>query len=246
MKRICLFLLILFAGCQKENDPNITRDDYCGDYCGITSSGNISISIKKSDSDNNKVIIENLIGEKEIEAIVDGFKITIPEQTFHEADPRPDYSSDYYDLIFSGDGTMDANKSFLLINLTVKQVMEDTPDYTVIMTIELYNNSKYSFTGTYTGDSTTVIVSSVSDKPVLSIRFPEKWLPAGWENISVYDDVCSYVISTDSAYDISSGERYKLSGSVRKLGKNLHFSFTAYYQGYSPIFFYKFTVSKEE
>jgi hypothetical protein len=157
MKRICLFLLILFAGCQKENDPNITRDDYCGDYCGITSSNNISISIKKSD-----------------------------------------------------------------------------------------NNSKYLFAGTYTGDSTTVTISSVNEKSVLSIKFPENRVPGGWEKISVHDDVCSFAISTDSAYDISSGERYKLSGSVRKLGNNLHFSFTAYYQGYSPIYFYKFTVSKEE
>jgi len=235
MKNLVLLLVIFLLSCHKEN-INITnndRDKYIGHYCGEIISGGswglYNIEIVKSSKDSNKILIDS------IEAIVDGNNILIPEVRHHVDD---------YDLVIEGNGVLDTTWYHLLINITMKMIRINQPEMIVTQLINLYKPDIFSYEGTYTGDSATVILSSINGQLYAKITFQPGWEPYGWENILVQDKDCYLGISSDSINDILSGENYKLLGSGLKLGDHLKFNLQAYYHGISPLYLYNFTVTK--
>jgi hypothetical protein len=252
MKKLTILLLILLAGCKKESgyiNLNVTRDDFIGNYCGVyTREGyegsDYNTTIRMKEPFINKIIIENFLGAGDIEAIIHGNTFYIPETTFYHHYASSKYGSYYYNEVLSGTGVLDISKYFLQINYTVRDIRENLPDQIDKGGIALYKSSKLSYLGNYSGDSASVIISSMHDSLFATITFQEWWKPYGWKNIKVQENDCEIYFSTDSINDISSGETYRLSGSGQKRGNQLRFSMRAYYHGISPLYFYDFTVTK--
>jgi hypothetical protein len=251
MKKISFFLLIIIISCQKETDNiNIARDKIVGDYCGeITESGGRSpfnTTVRKSETSSDKIIFDDFVGGDNVEAIIKGCNLVIPEKTYRNEEMTsagPSGELYYYDLTVSGNGTLDTCKHFIRINLTLKETYKGQERVSQ-STIEMFNSSKYSYTGTFTEDSTTVIISRYNDSLLVSIAFQEDWIPYGWDSIKASESYCYISISVDSIKDISSGEMYRVVGSAHKLGNGLKFSLFAYYHGISPLYIYDFTVIK--
>jgi hypothetical protein len=230
---------MVLSGCQKEN--NKTINDFIGTYCGVCTEEDASSSyaddIIKSDAYRDRIIIRCFPNYCEpVEAIIDNYDLIIPEQKFEGI------FSDY--CIISGNGTLDVKNYYLKINYTrINFYHNDTDINHGIM--EVYNSSKYSYSGTYKGDSVVVLISPIDDSLLVSIYFPKYWIPNGWENIKASESSCSISISVDSIKDISSGEMYTLLGNSQKRGNCLFFLINAYYHGISPLYIYRFTVIKE-
>jgi hypothetical protein len=243
MKRLIFFLVIILVACDKDNVnvPNTNRDNFIGHYCGEFISGGsrspIQKDIFKSPLDSNKIFIVDLSNHDSIEAIISGNTITIPQMKRHFED---------YDIFVEGKGTLDLTDFHLQIIYNGKIIMTDKPEISYSSTENLYQTNKLSYIGTYTGDSATVVFSSINNNLYASITFQPSWVPYGWENILIQDQECYLDISTDSTKDIASSENYKLLGSARKLGDSLRFSIRAYYHGISPLYFYDFIVTKLE
>jgi hypothetical protein len=252
MKRIIFFLFIVFISCQKEGNNILTRDEFIGNYCGEIISNNdwssVNLIIGKSDTVSNQIIIKQLI-ENDVYAIVDGYNLTIPEQTYRLAEvssPVQRSNSYFYNFVVSGNGFLDRSNYLLRINLNVSKFY-DIENYNKVnqAVIKAYNSSKYSYLGTFSNDSSTVIISSSNDSLLLSIAFSKDCSPCGWDNIKASDNGCHISFQVDSIEDISSGEFYRLRGGALKVGDSLEFSLFAYYHGKSPIYIYDFTVVKE-
>lgn len=120
-------------------------------------------AIRKSETDNNKIIIENFVGTGDIEAIIYGNTIYIPEKTYRHLYYFSSHGPYYYDEVMSGDGVLDISNYFLQINYTTKVMRENVPDNISKGGIAIYNYSKFSYVGIFTGDSATVIISSIND-----------------------------------------------------------------------------------
>jgi hypothetical protein len=249
-----LLCFIVITGCQKENHDkinDITVQDFLGDYCGdLTSPGSwqpFNTSILKSDHSGNKIIFQHFPGKDSIEAFIIGNQIIIPVQKFQ----MPGYNavlghSEYFDATISGNGSLDVTIYFMRINYKLRVMSDGALVESKDILLEMYNASKYSYMGTFIGDSATVTIESVNDSLVASITFKEDWIPFGWQKINIADCGCSLCVSSDSINDIATGEYYKLSGSGRKRGNRLDFSLSAYYHGISPLYFYNFSVVKTE
>lgn len=252
MKRISLYILIILLGCQKENSEiNVNRDKFIGNYCGeIIGNGwsPFNTTIRKSETDSNMIVFDYFVGGDSVEAFVDGYNIIIPEKTYRKSghtSAGPWGQTYYYDLTVSGNGVLDISNYLLQINLTLKETYEDGDNNITESVIKMYNSSKYSYIGTFTGDSTTVIITPYNDNLLVSITFPEYWIPNGWDSIKASESQCSISFSVDSIKDISSGEIYKLRGGGHKLGDSLCFTIFAYYHCLSPLYIYDLTVTKD-
>ena len=256
MKKFSLFLLILILGCQKEdNNINSTRNDFVGYYCGeITTSGqwgSFNTEVFKSETDSNKIIFDFFSGSglDSVEAIVNGYNLTIPEQTYRKSattSAGPWGEVYYYDVTIFGNGTLDIDRHFMHIDLRIRETYDNGALREVPWVIEMYNSSNSSYIGTYTGDNTTVTISQYGDSLLLSITFWEDFIPGGWENIVASDNPCSISFSKDSIADIATGDMYSIMGGGHKMGDSLRFTFNAYYHGSSPLYIYDFTVGKTE
>lgn len=237
MKNIVLLLVLCLLSCNKENIDitNKDRSKFLGYFCGeLITDGNSTIyntEIKKSSTDSNKILIDS------IEAIVEGNTITIPEVTSHV---------DNYDLIIEGYGVLDTTNYHLQINITIKVRRIDQPEMIVTQVLNLYKPNVLTYEGTYTGDSATVVISSVNDQLYAAITFETDMEPYGWENILIQDEGCYLKINTDSINEIASGEYYKLQGSGLKLGDHLRFHLQTYYHCISPLNIYDFNVIKNQ
>lgn len=245
-------MLIITISCQKKGDDlNNTRDEFIGNYCGeITGAGlsPFNTTVWKSETDNNKIIFDNFVGGDTVEAIVEGYNLIIPKRTYRKeghTSAGPWGKVYYYDLTVSGNGVLNTSKYFLRINLTLKESYENGDDRVSQSIIEMYNPTKYSYIGTFTGDSTSVIISPYNDSLLVSVAFPVGWIPCGWDNIKASESDCNISFSVDSIKDISSGEVYRIGGGAQKLGDSLRFSLFAYYHSISPLYIYNFTVTKE-
>jgi hypothetical protein len=253
MKRIMFFFLIITISCQKEgSDLNNSRDEFVGNYCGeISGAGFWSIfntTVLKSETDSNKIFFDYFAGVDTVEAIVEGYSLIIPERTcrkYEQTSAGPWGKTIYYDLTISGNGELNKSKYLLRINLFSKSSYENGDNREGHSIIEMYNSTKYSYIGTFTGDSTKVIISPYNDSLLLSVAYPVGWIPSGWDNIRASENDCEITFSGDSIKDILSGEVYRIGGGAQKLGDSLKFSLFAYYHGTSPIYIYNFTVTKE-
>ncbi len=252
MKKIIFCLTIILISCHKESDKtSATRDDFIGDFCGdITGVGSWSpfnTTVRKSETNNNKIIFDHFVGADTVEAIVEGYNLVIPEKTYRKEESTsagPWGEPYYYNLTVSGNGTLNNNKHFMQINLTLKETYNTGKEIISQSVIKMFNSSKYSYIGTFTGDSTTVIISQYNDSLLLSISFQNGGMPYGWNALKASESSCNISFSVDSIYEISSGEMYRLRGGAIKYGDSLKFSFFAYYHGISPLNIYEFTVTK--
>jgi hypothetical protein len=243
MTKLIFFLIFILVTCQKDsvNLPSTNRENFIGHYCGeYYSEGSrfpIERDIIKSAIDSSVIFIVDFSYHDSVEAKISGNKITIPQRSKHNAD---------YDIMVEGTGTLDLTDFHLQIIYTSKLIRIDKPDLIISGTENLYNTNKLAYSGTYTGDSATVVFSSNNNNLYASIKFQPGWVPYGWENILIQDKKCYLGLSADSIKDIASGENYKLLGSALKLGDSLRFSINAYYHGISPLYIYNFIVSKSE
>jgi hypothetical protein len=241
MKKLAIFLPLILASCSKDSDnlSIINRDLFIGHYCGEVISGGswyvTQKNIHKSPTDSNKIFIVDSYPYDSVEATVNGLTISIPQRTVH---------SENYEIVASGKGILDTTDFHLQIIYSGKYILSDQSNYPFTSTVNLFQSYKLTYHGTYTGDSATVVFSTVEDTMHASITFQPGWVPYGWNNIKVSDSECSLSVSADSINDIASGESYKLMGSAQKFGDSLKFSIRAYYHGISPLYFYDFIVSK--
>ncbi|MGD2033682.1 MAG: hypothetical protein PVF73_01400 [Bacteroidales bacterium] len=253
MKKFGLILLIVIASCQKEDEIiSKTRDDFSGVYCGelISTRGSwrpVHVVVSKSDTDSAAIIFEDFFNGRDVEAIVDGYHLHIPEQAFRFSNHNGPFGGTfYYTLYLSGNGSLDIDTHYMQIHFICKEISEDTQEKISLSKAELYDPDYYSCTGTYTGDSVTVVVTSVNDSLFTSITFQCDDIPKGWKNIKTRDETCYLNFLADSINDIASGEVYRLSGSGLKVGNRIEFSIRAYYHGVSPLLFYDFSVTKTD
>lgn len=254
MKRISFCLLILIASCQKESiEINTTRNEFIGYYCGqqrfLGSWIPFNTTVRKSEKDSNMIVFDHFVGSDTVEVIVNGYNLIIPENTYRIAEHTsagPWGQTYYYDLTVSGNGTLYSSDNFLQLALTLKKNYEDGKEKVTYSVLDLYNSSRFSYIGTFSGDSTTVNIAQNDDSLLLSISFQEDLLPKGWANIKASEHLCTIGFFADSIHDISSDEIYELSGSAQKLGNSLKFTLFAYYHGISPLYIYDFTVTKNE
>ena len=251
MKRISFCLLIILLGCHKESDErNTIREEFVGNYCGrILEFGRwspLSATVQKMVTSENMVVFDYLIGVDNVPAIVENNNLVIPEITQRKVTSTtaaPWGEITYYDLTLSGNGVLDVSNYLLRMNIILKESYDVGDDRVRQFEIEMYNSSKYSYNGTFTGDSATVIISQYNDSLLLSIVFQEDRIPSGWNNIKAIENQCIISFSVDSIKDISLGELYTLSGGAYKLGNSLRFILFAYH-GSSSLYTYDFTVTK--
>ena len=254
MKKFSLFLIILMLGCQKEdNNINPTRNDfvgyYCGEYRSTNSWGDIFTDVFKSETDSNKIIFERIVGGDSLEAIVYGYNLLIPEQTHRGWGTTSVgwWGEDYYfDVTIYGEGTLDKNNYLIQGNIHIKETYDNGTEYNEESVFKMYDCYKYSYTGTFTGDSTTVVISQHGDSLLLSITFWKDQIPKGWKNAIATDDHCLITFSMDSIADISSGKIYQLYGYGHKMGDSLRFFLYADYNNNSEIYSCNFRVGKTE
>lgn len=248
MKKIIFGLSLLLINCQKENSTTNTSNDFIGEYCGeFTEDGSWGIFntiISKSETDKNKIIFSDFLGEDSVEAIVNGYNLKIPEKTFRKVSHSGLGNLYYYDWTISGYGQLDPNKHFIYIDLTEKRTLETGGERVSQGIVKIFNSSKYSYIGTFKGDSATIIISTFNNSLLVSVCFQKGWIPYGWNFIKATESQCSISLSADSINEISTNDIYRLSGSAQKYGDSLFISLFAYCQGISPLYIYEFRVGK--
>lgn len=250
--KMILCLAIMLIGCLNENDK-ITdiRDEFIGDFCGRvtgqSSWNSVNTTIRKSETDSNKIILDNFIGADTVEATIDGYNLVISETTYRGSETSSaGYWGEtyYYTISIAGNGTLDINSHSIQLNITLTKTYDTGEEQSIQSSVTMFNSSKYSYVGTFTGDSITVTILPYNDSLLLSISFQNGLLTSGWKDFKASEKPCGISFSVDSITDISSGEWYRLGGGANKYGDSLRFSLTTRYHNYSPIYFYDFTVAK--
>ncbi len=236
----CLLVLIWLCGCQKDNDnQKPSLDKLIGLYCGnfkVKYGGGIQqTSISQTDIDSLKFIYDGFasIGSPVIVKIKKNFTLFIDKQTF-----KPDY---YYATV-TGFGFYDTARGLMHISYHMAYENINMDDQDGI--IELYNTSGFSYGGTYSGDSTTMVMSSGNDTVDISFRFPENWIPCGWDHIKAIDKGCYFRFIPDTFKDVCSGDLRYVEGSASKLGNKLEIGIRAFTPSMGGFLLYEFTVEK--
>ena len=259
MKKVIFSTIIFIICCQKESDKTSnTRDEFIGDYCGnLTSEGtwaSFDTKIEKSETRNNVIVFDYFDGVDSVEAIVKGYNLIIPEKTVQEED-RNAAGVYYYDFTVSGNGTLDISKHLIQINRTATSDYGNGRISVEHSIIRMFNSSKYSYIGTFkgdsvqysgmlsTGDSTTVIVSSIKDSISLDILIQHEGELFGWKKIKAIDNSCTIqILEGDSIKDFPSNDKCLLNGGGQKFGDQLIFNLFAYYG--TSLYIMNFSVTK--
>jgi hypothetical protein len=236
----CLLILICLGGCQKENDNQKSSLDkliglYCGKFKVQYGEGTQQTSISQTDIDSLKFIYNNFasIGSPVIVRINKNLTFFIDKQTF-----KPDY---YYATV-TGFGFYDTARGLMHISyhMAYKNVNMDDQDGI----IEQYNVSSFSYGGTYSGDSTTMVISSGNDTVDISLRFPENWVPCGWDHIRAINSRCYIDFIPETLKDACSGELRYVEGYAKKHGNKLEMRVTTVTPLTLSFREYEFTVTK--
>jgi hypothetical protein len=237
----CLLVLIWLYGCQNENDNQNSSLDkliglYCGDFKVEYGSGIQKATISQSDIDSMKFIYSNFasIPGPVIVKIKKNFTFVIDEQTF---------VPDYYNVTVTGFGYYDTAQGMMHINYHMLFDRTAQPQ-TVDGVIELYNISNYSYGGTYSGDSTSMVMSSGTDTLDISLRFPENWIPCGWDHIKAIDKGCYFSFIPDTFKDVCSDDLRYVEGSASKQGNKLEIGIRAFTPSMGGFLLYELTVTK--
>jgi hypothetical protein len=236
----CLLVLICLYGCRKENDnQNFSLDKliglYCGDFKVKYGEGIQNTTISQTDIDSLKFIYRNFasIPSPVIVKIKKNYTFVIDKQTF-----KPDY---FYATV-TGFGYYDTAQGMMHINYQILYdgINQENEDGV----IELYNISNYSYGGTYSGDSITMIMSSGTDTLDISLQFPENWMPCGWDHIKAIDKGCYYSFIPDTFRDVCSDQLRIVQGSASKRGNKLEIGIRAFSLSMDGFLLYEFTVTK--
>ena len=234
----CLLTLLWFYGCQKENDNQNSLEKLVGNYCGDFrvegGSGIQQTSISQTDIDSLRFIYHNFasIGSPVIVKINKNFTFFIDKQTF-----QPDY---YYATV-TGFGYFDTAQQMIHISYHMAYENINMEDEDGV--IEVFNLT-HAYGGTYSGDSTTMVMSSGTDTLDISLRFPDNWIPCGWDHIKAIDNGCYFYLIPDTLKDVCSDESRYVEGIAKKHGNKLEIkilTLTLVYQYYRH---YEFTVTK--
>ena len=239
MKKFFYILVFVLAGCHHYEYDDVFfnfRDRFIGKWCGVKiidgNSYPFDTRISKSTDDSMKVIISNFLYGRPIEAIVSRNKLIIPKVIYME-EGTP--------IEIWGDGTFDQMSSHLQIDFSLKIL----PDIAYTGRIDLYPPSATSYTGTYTDDTVTMVISPIGDLINIDLIFPEYWVPSGFIGITTKNESCCLNLTSDSIIDIGSGEYYELMGSACKTEDTLNIYLNAYYHGISPLYIYHLLLVKQ-
>ncbi len=253
MRRLVIIILLLCIGCHKDiDDPGRYINDFIGHYCGTISQvgswASYSTPVWRSETNSNKVAMEYFMGLDTAWFTVNGYHLSLDNQSYRETlstSAGPWGQVYHIDWNVSASGDLNPYDHSLHIEAIKQGYIEEWgEDVEEHYSIDIINSEKYSYTGTYSDDTVTVIITPYNDSLQLSVIFPDEWTPTGWENIKASETPCSIHVDEDSIADRLTGEFYRIRGGGQKLGDSLRFTIFAYFHDYSPLYICEFTVHK--